>query len=735
VLLAALAILAFAPWVVTHQAHGSSDGFAIAIEQAGSLRFRLLAILIEVPKARVDPQARRRVEDHMTEQRLVLVQATQRDSPARRAACSTPQVCDRMKDHLQRWTKDLEPRLRQILDGSLELEKSSLVADGMVELEALDETVRAAANAIQARSEAHARAGIATSVGSMFLVALVAFGVWDVFSRIRRLRSAAERSDVEALGRENAKDEIGALAVALASGIEAEKRRRRAERERAEQLRHQQLATRRSAEALSAWISGARSLRSALEEVAHATGHEQARLVRDEGIPDGGPHSQRVGLSWGKRPLGILELIGPSTNQTASTEVLLDTLRQVVAIACLADQLLAEKTAHERLAVAMGGITGPGSSDFGESLRQILTYDCAIIEHLDASGRVEDVWEVHPDRLERIATSCESGVPSEILAVGAGSEGGCPTLRARAPGAQLAVPLAVSGTLLGGLFLARRERDFDGEDVEAAQALAPVIAGGLARIQLEARLRFAEQWSTLGAFGRLLAHEIKNPLNSMSLELQLLERRIAKIEVSDADRDKLAPSIRVVKNELARLIALSNDYLAFSPKPGALELVPVDIRAITHEVLRAHAASFTDHRISIVDRLGEEPVLVLGHAHKLKQLLHNLIGNAIEAVSAADVREIQLGLRRHGADVELAVRDSGPGISDPVMIFAPGYTTKASGTGMGLAICQQVAKQHGGRLAAKNRESGGAEFTLSLKAHPASPGADDARPIETRTMP
>ena len=716
VLLAALAVLALAPWVVTQRAHSSTDGFAIAIEQAGSLRFRLLEILVELPDARTDAGARQRVEHYLGDQRENLILAAQGDKAAHQAACPTREVCQRLRDHLERWNKDLEPRFRRVLAGEMDPAKSTLGADVMLEVNELDLTVRAAATAVQERGEAHSRAGLVTSVGSMILVALVAFGVWDAFSRIRRLRAAAESSDVKALGEEHANDEIGALATALSNGIEAEKRRRRTERERAEQLRHQQLATRRSAEALSAWLSGERTLEAALAEVAHATGHEQARLQRDEGGADPSPQSRRVGLSWGKRALGNLELVGPASNESASTEVLLDTLRQVFAIACLAEQLLTEKTEHGRLAIALGAITArPGKSELGASLHHLLPHDGAVLEQLDTSGRVEEVWEVHADRVERVASSCGGEPFDEVLALAAGSAACCPLLGARFPGAQLAVPLAVSGTMIGRLYLARAEREFNRQDIDAARAMAPVIASGLARIQLEARLRFAEQWSTLGAFGRLLAHEIKNPLNSMSLELQLLERRIGKLAVGDVDRDKLASSIAVVKNELARLITLSNDYLAFNPKPGALELLPVDLRAIVMEVVRAHAASTSDHGIQVKDELGNAPVMVLGHVHKLKQLLHNLIGNAIEAVSNAAEREITLVLRSQGRDVDFLVRDSGPGISDPVVIFAPGFTTKASGTGMGLAISQQVAKQHGGRLAARNRDGGGAEFVLSLQ--------------------
>ena len=172
----------------------------------------------------------------------------------------------------------------------------------------------------------------------------------------------------------------------------------------------------------------------------------------------------------------------------------------------------------------------------------------------------------------------------------------------------------------------------------------------------------------------------------------------------------------MVKSELARLTKLTNEYLSMSPKSGALEVQPVDLSEIAASVARTHAASMADRAIRLEEHL-PGPAMVLGHPDKLKQLVHNLLGNAIEAMVGSSVRVATLAIRRHGAEYELAVRDTGPGISDPVAIFTPGFTTKASGTGMGLAISQQIARQHGGRLVARAIETGGAEFTLSIAAH------------------
>ncbi len=696
VLLAALAVLALAPWLVTEELRRGTDGFAIAIQETGSLRFRLLQILVQVPQARSDGPARERVETLMREQSELLDHSMTGNPATGFAACPAPDVCARFTAHRSRWTDELRPRLQAALDGS-DTALDALTTDVLLEVTELDLTVRAAARVVQDRMERNARLGSWASMGSVLLVALVALGVGQIFTRIRRLRSLVDASDDRTI-REQVRgtDELDALARALGTGIAAEREQREAEARRAEELAVQQLAVGGVAESLSSWLAGSGSLDRSLREVARATGHERAELAGDP---------------------ATLRLRGKAADREGADDVLIDTLSQIFAIACLADRLLADKAVQGRLAVALGGLSGrPDEKEIEESLSKLIAHDAAVIELYDANRRVEDMWAMQGGRLERLPALCDGSAPEHVTLVPPDSNAGCAVLRQRCGGAQLVIPLRMNQDLTGAIYLARGVGEFSDHDLRNAQALAPVAASALARVQLEARLRFAEQWSTLGAFGRLLAHEIKNPLNSLGLELNLLERRVAKLELPSADREKLTSSVGVVKSELARLTKLTNEYLSMSPKSGALEVQPVDLSEIAASVARTHAASMADRAIRLEEHL-PGPAMVLGHPDKLKQLVHNLLGNAIEAMVGSSVRVATLAIRRHGAEYELAVRDTGPGISDPVAIFTPGFTTKASGTGMGLAISQQIARQHGGRLVARAIETGGAEFTLSIAAH------------------
>jgi signal transduction histidine kinase len=712
VLLALLAGMALAPAAVSEQSHRSIDGFATALEESGSLRYRLLQMRMEVAKARTDPEARQHVETMLADQHELLSRTMSGDARSDFAACPTTDLCERFRAHLKRWDTELAPKLRAAMDDP---EVAAQVDPKvLLEVNELDLTVRAFARAVQTRTERNAGYGVLASAGSMLLVFLAAIGVWQVFRRIETVRDAAGRSDDRALREDiTPADEIGALAASLVHGIESERARRRAERQRSDELRREQRAVRQSTTALSSWLAGKISREDALDQMARATGYSRIALRPGEGPrdPDREPPDHELPLVWETQTLGTLELFGRSGEEPTSDEVLMETLSRIVTIACLADRLLADKTQQSRLVLALSGVSSrPTRSELGTSLLSLLPHDGALLELYDETSRIEDAWLIHRDRVERVATHCDAHAP-EAPTIG---ENACTTLHRHAEGNQLEIPLHLGKRLVGSLNLARKSGDFTAQDLATAEALAPIIAGALGRIQLEGRLRFAEQWSTLGAFGRLLAHEIKNPLNSLGLELQLLGRRLGKLDVPDEQREKLTGSLAVVKNELKRLTALTTDYLSISPRSGDMTVEPVDLRDVAAEVARAHAAAMSERQIALSEDLGAEPAVVEGNSGRLKQLLHNLVGNAMDAVADGERRELSIRIVKHGREIRLSVRDTGPGLSDPVAIFEPGYSTKPSGTGMGLAISQQIARQHGGRLVARALPEGGSEFTLVI---------------------
>lgn len=723
-LLALVGVLALAPWLATEGVHRRADGFASAIQEQGALRYRLLQLEIEVERARTDPALRVATDALFEEQTAALLRAS---TPAAKnpGGCPNDTTCARFARHLQYWKLELAPKLRAALEASAP--SPALHPDVMLEVSELDLSVRLAARAVQEQAEQDRSIGVWASAASMLIVLLVVAGVWQVFVRIQRLSDLLRAHDERGLASEaRGADEIGSLAEALGAGLALERDRRESEARRTEELVTQQLATRNTAEALGAWIRGESSLAAALTELARASSYERAEwsLVRRSVAG-----ASVKPLGFGETQLGQLELSGVPSEGGDENEVLLDTLSQVFAIACLAERLLQHKSAQGRIATALGALPArPDGAALDDALNALIRHDVAVLELIDGSARVEDVWAISAGRLEHLGAVCDGPAPARARAVRSGENDGCPALRQRCPGPQLALPLSVDEKLVGALYFGRREGEFSREELRTAEALSPVVASAVARIQLEARLRIAEQWSGFGAFGRLLAHEIKNPLNSLGLELSLLERRIGKLELSAESRQRLQSSVSVVRNELARLTALTNDYLSLGPKSETLERQPVDLAEIAREVLRTHEAAMEARHICWVDELGAGGAFVLGHAGKLKQLMHNLIGNAIEAMVNVDDRVATLTLRRRNAEWELSVRDSGPGVSDPVAIFRPGFSTKPSGTGMGLAISQQIARLHDGRLLARTLAGGGAEFTLTIAAHEPAAGHDALPP-------
>jgi signal transduction histidine kinase len=263
------------------------------------------------------------------------------------------------------------------------------------------------------------------------------------------------------------------------------------------------------------------------------------------------------------------------------------------------------------------------------------------------------------------------------------------------------------------------------EQVEVAEALGAQAAVALenARLYEEARralreLKAAqermiqnEKMAVLGTFASGLAHEVRNPLNSIALQLSILERRIAKIDASVAP--EMADLVTVIRQEIRRLDALVGDFLLFS-RPSRIAHRPGDLEALADEVVQllgpeAGQAGVAIHRRTV----GAAVQSLRMDAEKMKQVVLNLVRNAIEAMPEGGAVFVETG----AADglARLVVRDTGPGLPEGIDVFQLFATTKPGGTGLGLSIVQQIVLQHGGEVvAASDAEGGGAVFTVTL---------------------
>lgn len=233
-------------------------------------------------------------------------------------------------------------------------------------------------------------------------------------------------------------------------------------------------------------------------------------------------------------------------------------------------------------------------------------------------------------------------------------------------------------------------------------------------LELRKRSTEAEALAAIGTLTAGLAHEIRNPLNAAALQLQLLQRRAAKV-ADEALRAKLSEPIELVLVELGRLTTMLDDFLGLA-RPQEVERERVELRELVHGVTRLQAPLCATHGIAIEEEL-EEGLVVLGDRHRLQQVLVNLVVNAREAMlgHALGTRITIVGRRERGRAV-IEVHDEGPGLKSdaPNDPFTPFVTTKAAGTGLGLAIVRKIARMHGGDVFLENGTRGGAVARLEL---------------------
>ena len=237
------------------------------------------------------------------------------------------------------------------------------------------------------------------------------------------------------------------------------------------------------------------------------------------------------------------------------------------------------------------------------------------------------------------------------------------------------------------------------------------------RRELGRRAQVAEKLAAVGTLTAGLSHEIRNPLNAATLQLAVLRRRVLKIE--GAERDALLAPLQLVQDEIGRLGHLLDDFLAFArPHEGARERVSLGV--LVGDVVRLVQPAAEQKSVQLVVR-GDEHAVVDGDRKQLKQIVLNLILNAIEAV--ADHGKVRVSMVRADDSVSVIVDDDGPGVSDELLdrVVEPFFTTKDAGSGLGLPIVYKFVQQHGGRVGIERGELGGAKVSVQLPAPAATP--------------
>ncbi|MCX7026335.1 MAG: ATP-binding protein [Spirochaetes bacterium] len=226
----------------------------------------------------------------------------------------------------------------------------------------------------------------------------------------------------------------------------------------------------------------------------------------------------------------------------------------------------------------------------------------------------------------------------------------------------------------------------------------------------ETQLRRAESLAALTTLAAGVAHEINNPLGSISIRIQLLEKLI---KAESRNAPAMLKHLGVVNEEIDRLKHIVVDFL-FAVRPMDIQLLSENPAEVMEEIAELVQPEVEKQGIALRLELGKNlPQLLMDKRH-IKQALINLIQNALAAMTEGGI----LGLKAEYRDdeVQISVSDTGTGIPEELLtkIFEPYFTTKKSGTGLGLTITFKIIKEHSGDISLESKEGRGSTFTIHL---------------------
>ena len=227
----------------------------------------------------------------------------------------------------------------------------------------------------------------------------------------------------------------------------------------------------------------------------------------------------------------------------------------------------------------------------------------------------------------------------------------------------------------------------------------------------EARLRRAENLASLTTLAAGVAHEIKNPLGSISIHLQLLQKALAKkIDISDSKTDKY---FDVIKEEVDRLNRIVVDFL-FAVRPMNLELREGDINKLISQIMDFVRFEMEQSKIMCLLELDKDLPKILLDERYMKQAILNLVKNAQAAMPEGGVFTIATKYIEN--EIRILICDTGIGIENEYLskIFEPYFTTRETGTGLGLTQVYKIIREHNGEITVDSQPQTGTEFRISI---------------------
>jgi PAS domain S-box-containing protein len=225
----------------------------------------------------------------------------------------------------------------------------------------------------------------------------------------------------------------------------------------------------------------------------------------------------------------------------------------------------------------------------------------------------------------------------------------------------------------------------------------------------------AQRDAAWGEVARRLAHEIKNPLTPIQLSAERLRRKYLKPDAAEVEL--LDRATHTIIQQVEAMKQMVNAFSEYARTPR-MEVSRFDVNALIRELCDLYAHQ--EKPLAITLSLAPDLPPIEADAGRLRQVLHNLLRNALEAMEHQDEARVEISTRRvAGGDsdlVEIKVADNGPGFLGDIaqQAFEPYVTSKPKGTGLGLAIVKKLVEEHGGHIVARNREQGGAEISILI---------------------
>jgi two-component system sensor histidine kinase HydH len=234
-----------------------------------------------------------------------------------------------------------------------------------------------------------------------------------------------------------------------------------------------------------------------------------------------------------------------------------------------------------------------------------------------------------------------------------------------------------------------------------------------ARKLAEEQVKERERLAAIGSTAAMFAHQVGNPLNSISTTMQLLERRLARGDAPGGDT--ITTPLRQVGQEMQRLTILLDQFRVLT-RPHTPYLQPIHLASFVGETLATQALDHAARKITVEHAFPPDLPPILADRERLRQALCHLCKNAVEAMPQGGTLTFRASATE--GQVSLDISDTGVGIPGNIDIFAPFVTTKAQSSGLGLTVVRQIIAAHGGAVTYHSTPGQGTMFTLTLPISP-----------------